>query len=226
MTPARVQAKTKKTATPGTQLPRFVFGSKETSNVELPTYLDIQVSPLLLAQAVHTLNKRMYVRRAHTKERAEVRGGGRKPWKQKGTGRSRHGSIRSPLWVGGGTTFGPRTRHPRVLPMPTAMRRRALAGSLAEHVKTATLKIVAFTNELPEKTAEFTRQTGTIRGLLVILAPTHMTVQRVSRNVPGVRGIGIDRVTVEDIMRAREVWLDEAALPALGARMNQETTGK
>lgn len=215
MVSARTTKKPEKTTA---KLPRFVFGARDTSTVALPEYLNIEVSPLLLAQAVHTLNKRMRVRRAHTKERAEVRGGGRKPWKQKGTGRSRHGSIRSPLWVGGGTTFGPRARHERVLPMPVSMRRRALVGSLAEHVKSNTLKIVAFANDVPTKTSELLKQADVAAGLLIVLAASHLPLQRAARNVPGVRAIGIDRVTAEDILRARLVWFDEAALPTLASR--------
>src|SRR5687767_13595733 len=96
------------------ELIRRIFGEKKVTKVAAPAFLAVAASPLLLAQALHTSRKRTRIRRAHTKERAEVRGGGRKPWKQKGTGRSRHGSSRSPIWVGGGTTFGPRSRHERI----------------------------------------------------------------------------------------------------------------
>lgn len=79
---------------------------------------------------------------AHTKNRGEVRGGGKKPWRQKGTGRSRHGSIRSPLWKGGGTTFGPRTERIFEKDIPKKMRRKALFMVLSDKVKNKQLVVL------------------------------------------------------------------------------------
>jgi large subunit ribosomal protein L4 len=74
-----------------------------------PSLTDYEVRETLLAQIVRSELMNLRVGNAHTKTRAEVRGGGRKPWKQKGTGRARHGSTRSPIWVGGGVSHGPRS---------------------------------------------------------------------------------------------------------------------
>ena len=84
----------------------------------------------LVHQAIRVEEFNRHHRTASTKTRAEIRGGGKKPWRQKGTGRARHGSIRSPIWTGGGITFGPR---PRAVSkrMPKRMRRQALRSALS-----------------------------------------------------------------------------------------------
>lgn len=211
----------KSDATPATvQIPVRTWGSLEQApqTMAIPAFLTGAGSGLLLAQAVHTHRKRIRVRRAHTKERAEVQGGGRKPWKQKGTGRSRHGSIRSPIWVGGGTTFGPRSRHERVLPMPIGMRRRALAAALASHVVAGSLSIIKLPQEMPVKTKDAATAMTSVRKALIIAGDAQMRLARVVRNIPGLTVVGVGRVTVSDIVNAQAVWIDETALKLLEAR--------
>ena len=96
---------------------------------------DVKANPDLIHQVVvsQMANRRKVI--AHAKTRAEVRGGGRKPWRQKGTGRARHGSIRSPLWRGGGVTFGPRKERVFKKRIPKKMRRKALLMVLSGKVK-------------------------------------------------------------------------------------------
>lgn len=104
-----------------TLLPKEIF--------EVPMNSDL-VYQVAVSQAA---NKRKIV--AHTKDRSEVRGGGRKPWRQKGTGQARHGSIRSPIWRGGGVTFGPRKSRIFKKEIPKKMRRKALFIVLSAKVK-------------------------------------------------------------------------------------------
>lgn len=102
-------------------LPKDIF------DVKLNTDLVHQVAVSMFS------NKRQSL--AHAKTRAEVRGGGKKPWRQKGTGRARHGSIRSPLWKGGGVTFGPRNEKVFEKDIPKKMRRKALLMVLSEKAR-------------------------------------------------------------------------------------------
>src|SRR3989338_3172535 len=106
---------------------------KEVGQKELaPKYFEVEVKPELVQQAVEVqlANSRSVL--AHTKGTSEVRGGGKKPWRQKGTGRARHGTIRSPLWKGGGGTFGPRADRDWGLKMNKITKKIALAISLSE----------------------------------------------------------------------------------------------
>ncbi len=95
---------------------------------------DYEVKAILLAQMVRSEMMNLRSGNAHTKTRAEVRGGGKKPWKQKGTGRARHGSIRSPLWVGGGVTFGPRNIRNWHLKINKSARVSALKSALKDRL--------------------------------------------------------------------------------------------
>src|SRR3989344_2772080 len=110
------------------KLPKEIF--------EVPMNADL-VHQVLISQ---TANKRQVS--AHTKTRGEVRGGGRKPWRQKGTGRARHGSTRSPIWKGGGVSGGPRNDKNYERTIPQKMRRRALHMVLSEKVKNNLLVVI------------------------------------------------------------------------------------
>ena len=100
-------------------------------------------------------NKRQIT--AHTKNRAEVRGGGKKPWRQKGTGRARHGSTRSPIWKGGGVTFGPRTDKQYTREIPKKMRRKALLMVLSEKARNKQIIVLDKVESADGKTKEMAK---------------------------------------------------------------------
>jgi large subunit ribosomal protein L4 len=194
------------------------LAGKKVAEVDMSWCASDIASPILLAQVVHTDEQRTRIRRAHTKERAEVRGGGRKPWRQKGTGRSRHGSSRSPLWVGGGTTFGPRSRHERLQRLPISMRRRAFRAAISEAFRETRLSVVRLkTDEMPTKTRELVAQLPEdMRSLLIITTSERYTaLKRVAANVPGVVVLAVSAVTVTNVLSVATLWLDEEALPQL-----------
>ncbi len=126
---------------------------KEIGNTLLPKEVfAVDVNPELVHQVVvsQMANRRKNI--AHTKARGEVRGGGRKPWRQKGTGRARHGSIRSPIWRGGGVTFGPTKERVFKKVIPKKMKRKALFMVLSEKAKNNLLVVLDKLNIEKSKT--------------------------------------------------------------------------
>jgi large subunit ribosomal protein L4 len=116
---------------------------KEAGEIELPEALfAVKRNDVLLKQVLLAMQANARVSVAHTKGRGEVRGGGKKPWKQKGTGRARHGSIRSPIWRGGGTTHGPLSEKDYSQKINKKMRAKALAIALSEKLKSGRVLFV------------------------------------------------------------------------------------
>lgn len=121
----------------------FNKNNEKTGEIDLPEVVfNEEWRPDIVHQAIvaQMANRRRPV--AHTKERGEVQGGGRKPWRQKGTGRARHGSIRSPIWVGGGVTFGPRNEKNFDKKINNKTRRKALFSLLSKKLKDSEIKII------------------------------------------------------------------------------------
>lgn len=182
---------------------------KETRTADVLTAWESRpVVQKLLHQAVVTSRSNLRRPWAHTKNRGEVRGGGRKPWKQKGTGRARHGSIRSPIWKGGGVTFGPRAERNYVKRLPAGMRRTALAMALVEKVRDVELRLV---EQFPEtaKTKDlvtFLKRLG-MRGSFVLLPSPSLRIAtlRASRNIPQARVADPATVTAADVLQAKHV---------------------
>lgn len=143
---------------------------------EVPTVLTIEPKNALLHQAVVAYMANNRLSNAHTKTRGEVRGGGRKPWKQKGTGRARAGSSRSPLWIGGGITFGPRSVENFTKRLPDKMKRMALAMALSSKISDGQVTIVdALTLSEPK--------TKNVAAIVTAIAPTATSVLLVTANL-------------------------------------------
>jgi large subunit ribosomal protein L4 len=159
---------------------------------------------------------------AHTKTRAEVRGGGRKPWRQKGTGRARAGSIRSPLWRKGGVVFGPRKREYN-LAMNRKERQLALRTALQSRVEDL-IVVEDFQDQLnPPKTrvmAQALLRWGVRedQSALLIVAERSEMVERAVRNIARVKLVGLDQLNVFDLLKVDWVLITTSALEKLKAR--------
>lgn len=137
-----------------------------------------------------------------TKGRSEVRGGGRKPWKQKGTGRARQGSIRSPQWVGGGTVFGPTPRS-YGFKLPRKVRRLAIKSALSSKVNANEIIVLDQLALAAPKTKEFAAILNNLkvdRKALVVTANYEDNVALSARNIPGVKFVAADGINVRDVL--------------------------
>jgi len=117
---------------------------------------------------------------AHTKDRSEVRGGGKKPWRQKGTGRARHGSIRSPIWKGGGVTFGPRNERNYKKIIPKQMRRKALLMVLSEKARNDSMVLL---DELKVKEPKTKEIANLLANLPCKTAKTLIALPKLDKNI-------------------------------------------
>ena len=141
------------------------------------------------------------------KNRSEVRGGGRKPWRQKGTGRARHGSIRSPIWVGGGVAFGPTPRS-YAYKLPKKVRRLAIKSALSSKVRSEELVVLdQLTLEKPKtrEMVQILKNLGADKKALVVGNSRDDVVYLSARNLPGVKVIGTDGLNVLDVLRHDKV---------------------
>jgi large subunit ribosomal protein L4 len=145
---------------------------------------------------------------AHTKNRSEVSGGGKKPWRQKGTGRARHGSIRSPLWKGGGTTFGPRNERTYAQKVNKKMLRAALHIVLSRKLKDGDLK---FIDSLALERAKTRDLRWVLPGTLLVPAPGNRAVYRASANLPRVAAQDPRTINAAVLLQHKTILVDKAA---------------
>ena len=159
-----------------------------------------------------------------TKTRGNVRGGGAKPWRQKGTGRARAGSSRSPIWTGGGTIFGPSPRH-YTFKVNRKERRAALRSALSVHAARGSIAVLdtkAFDTPATKKAAELLKDAGLSMPVLVVLADDQEQAALSFRNITRVSVLSASMVGVADLIGAASVVCSQAALDALTARAKGE----
>lgn len=184
--------------------------------------LDSNVDLMHMAAVRQMNNARLGT--ASTKTRAEVRGGGRKPWKQKGTGRARAGSSRSPLWKGGGTSFGPKPRS-----FASSLNRKMASKAVASALSTVKERIVVIADSALNslgKTADANKlmQAMTVAAgqKVVILSEYSDALSRATSNLPLVKVVSPGFIGVVDILNADHVVIAESALQILERRLLAE----
>ena len=176
----------------------------------------LKARPHLLHQTVLMQLANRRAGTAATKSRGFVRGGGKKPWRQKGTGRARAGSIRSPIWAGGGTIFGPQPRDYSYR-MPRSARRTALLSALSLKHQEGKLIVVDKLEPEQPKTKIMAKALAelNVQSALIVIAASNETVERSARNLPRVKVLRVDGLNVYDLLRYEHLILTEAALKAL-----------
>jgi len=191
--------------------------NKKVGTLALPAgVFSVKWNPELVHQIVtaHLANKRNTV--AHTKDRGEVAGGGRKPWRQKHTGRARHGSTRSPIWSGGGITHGPRNDRDFSKKTNKKMRQAALYSALSKKLLDKQLIVVDDFNFGSEKTKGyaaffkhfFKKQTSA----LVIVEKEKKNAFLGARNIPGVLVIATPSVNTYECMAHKFIFIEKDAV--------------
>lgn len=182
-------------------LPREMFGQKP--------------NPNLLAQAIRVYTARHIPHTAHTKTRGEVRGGGAKPHRQKGTGRARAGSRRSPLWVGGGIVFGPRAQA-QELTLPKKMKRQALIHALSDKAKDGNIKIISSIEKIQPKTklvaTLLEKLSISDQHTLLVISQKNQNVKLATRNIPQVSIDLVQNLNAYEVLKNNQLLISKEAV--------------
>ena len=184
------------------ELSEKVFGAKWNNNLVHQVFV------------AHISNSRQPL--ADTKGRSEVRGGGKKPWKQKGTGRARHGSSRSPIWIGGGITHGPLSEKNYSKGINKKMRRLAIFAVLSRKLKDNEIKIIDNFNSLENKTKSWSSALKNITDLrsktLVILENKNKNFSKAISNIKNADTLSQVSLNVYDLMKNKNIILESSAI--------------
>lgn len=203
----------------------YNWNNEVVGSVELPDALfGAAWRPSLVHQVLTAQEANARSPWAHAKGRGEVRGGGRKPWKQKGTGQARHGSRRSPIWAHGGVAHGPSKDRDYSEKVNKKMKAGALASVLSKKLKDNEIRVVESLAMSTAKTKDFAALARPMVGatkrqknlnLLLVPATGEKNLFRAARNVPKTKVLGANSLNVKDILMYRTVFLDKATIETI-----------
>lgn len=198
------------------QISIYNLEGKKVAEKDLGNTFTVENNPKLFAQAVNyqLANRRRTI--AHTKNRGEVSGGGRKPFKQKGTGNARAGSTRSPLWIGGGVTFGPRKIRNYQKRIPAKMLKQAIKMVLTQKIKNKKM-IVLKQFEMPEISTKqvynlFSKLPIEEGKILVILAKLNANTELSLANIPYAKVMKAENINIFDLTKYDYLVITDEAL--------------
>lgn len=195
------------------------MATKEDIKTSLPKEIfDVPMNTDLLHQVVVSQMANRRVATAHTKNRSEVRGGGIKPWKQKGTGRARHGSRRSPIWIGGGVTHGPTNERNFKKVLPKNIKRKALFVALSEKSRNNLITVIDSFDVKEIKTKkmiEMLNNLGINGSCLIVLPKIDSNIILSTRNIPKVKTIQAKDINCLDIVSSKYLLIDKEGLEVI-----------
>ncbi len=194
-----------------------VYNQKAEKKTELalPSEFDMKVSAEAVTLYINYLRAALRFPVANTKDRSEVSGGGRKPYKQKGTGNARAGSTRSPLWVGGGVTFGPHNEKNFRIRMNSKQKKQVIFGILADLIrdeKVRTIDNLTLEEIKTKNAAEIVNNFDAIGKVAVIVMPTDANTIMSFRNIAGVNIMTPSKLDVVNLMSSSLVLISKDAL--------------
>jgi large subunit ribosomal protein L4 len=202
----------------------YNFKNEKVGEIEAPeSVFGVKWNPLLVKQALlaQLANRRRPW--AHAKTRGEVRGGGKKPWRQKGTGRARHGSIRSPIWIGGGKAHGPRKDRDYSQKLNKKMKRLALLSVISKKFKDGEVKIMEDLGLSQPKTKLMAANLKSLLGekrlkkadMLFVPSSDNKNIYRASRNLVKAKVLDPESLNVYDLLNYKRILLDQKAVAAI-----------
>ena len=206
------------------ELQVFDLQGKPAGSIRLdPALWEGRVNLRLISQAAAMYRTNLRAGTASTKTRGEVSGGGKKPWKQKHTGRARAGSIRSPLWRHGGSVFGPRPRDFSYR-LSQAIRRRALLEVLKGKLRDEELVVLSELGAKVPKTKPFAglaKAFGIARSSVIVLEESSAPLMKSLRNLEGFELRQVGNLNAFDVLNAHKVLLSQAAFQRLEQRVKE-----
>lgn len=188
-----------------------------------PEVFGVTPKPEVVQFVVRAQRANAHVPYGHSKRRGQVSGGGRKPWKQKGTGRARQGSIRAPQWKGGGVNFGPNSDRNMSMKVNKSTKHTALRMVLSDKVNDQLFVVVDTFDGLDGKTKQLSAAMNALpvkrRTALVASVKKQAPLQRAARNLAGVNSVLVDSLNVVDLMKYRFLVVDKEGVERITATL-------